>query len=67
MFLGTLTEREVETLMVAIRFWRHHRLDARRTDNLLTREETDLLLAKLGTGILSSLPDDESELPADIF
>ena len=60
MLVTSLTDREVETLMVAIRYWRYNRRgDARRTDHLLTKEEVDVLLAKLASGALSSLPPDD--------
>jgi len=66
MYPLTLTEREVETLVLALKYWRYHRRgDARRHDRLLTREEVDLLLAKLGCAALTSLPPDD--WPADLF
>ena len=43
MFLASLTDREVEMLVLALKYWRHHRRgEARRTDRLLTRDELDL-------------------------
>ena len=62
----TLTDREVETLVLALKYWRYHRRgETRRNDRLLTREEVDLLLAKLGCGAITSLPPDD--LPLDLF
>jgi len=61
MFLASLTDREVEMLVRALKYWRHHRSgEARRTDRLLTRDELDLLLAKLGCSSLTSLPPEDS-------
>jgi len=66
MYPLTLTEREVETLVLALKYWRYHRRgEARRHDRLLTREEVDLLLAKLGCAALTSLPPDD--WPVDLF
>jgi hypothetical protein len=62
----TLTDREVETLILALKYWRYHRRgETRRHDRLLTREEVDLLLAKLGCSAITSLPGDD--LPFDLF
>ena len=61
MFLASLTDREVEMLVLALKYWRHHRRgEARRTDRLLTRDELDLLLAKLGCSSITSLPPEDS-------
>jgi hypothetical protein len=45
----TLTDREIEALIRALKYWRSHRDpdDVRRNDPALRREEIDLLLAKL--------------------
>ena len=60
MLVTSLTDREVETLILAVRYWRYNRRgDARRTDHLLTKEEVDVLLAKLASGVLSTLPTDD--------
>ena len=66
MYPVTLTDREVETLVLAVKYWRYHRRgETRRYDRLLTREEVDLLLAKLGCGGMTSLPGDD--YPLDLF
>jgi len=66
MYPVTLTPREVETLILALKYWRYHRRgETRRHDRLLTPEEVDLLLAKLGCSAISSLPDDD--MPFDLF
>ena len=60
MFAGTLSDREVETLLVALKYWRcHRRGDTRRHDRLLPREDVDVLLAKLACSTLGSLPPDD--------
>ncbi len=65
MFTTTLSDRELETLILALKYWRGRRHGAtRRSDHLLTRVELDLLLAKLGAGTLSTLPANDS---ADLF
>ncbi len=66
MYPLTLSDREVETLVAALKYWRYHRRgETRRSDRLLSRDEVDLLLAKLGCGTLSSLPPDDPFL--DLF
>jgi hypothetical protein len=66
MYPMTLTDREVETLVLALKYWRYHRRgETRRYDKLLTREEVDILLAKLGCTAMSSLPGDDQ--PFDFF
>jgi hypothetical protein len=66
MYPVTLTDREVETLILALKYWRHHRRgETRRTDNLLSPHQIEVLLAKLGCSALSTLPPDD--LPVDIF
>jgi hypothetical protein len=49
MFIDELSDQEVGMLIVALKYWRTHRLDTatRRTDPALTRDAVDLLLAKL--------------------
>jgi hypothetical protein len=67
MFLNALDDREIETLILALKYWRYHRQgDARRTDRLLTSQGIDLLLAKLGSSTVAPLsPDDlTADLPA---
>lgn len=60
MILAQLDDREVATLILALKYWRYHRRGGtRRSDRLLTRQEVDLLLAKLGHRALAPLrPDD---------
>ena len=61
-----LTSREIETLIVALKYWRVHRSSGmRKNDRTLTREEIDLLLAKLGSGAMP--PPSPDELPPDLF
>lgn len=67
MLLNTLDDREIETLILALKYWRYHRQgDARRTDRLLTSHGIDMLLAKLGCSTVTPLsPDDLTvDLPA---
>ncbi len=60
MFLGSLTDPEVETLILALRYWRcHRRGDTRRKDHLLSREETDVLVAKLELTGFGSIPPED--------
>ena len=60
MFVTSLTDRELMTLIQALRYWRHNRRDRRRHDDLLlTHAETEELLSKLGSGTLTSLPDED--------
>jgi hypothetical protein len=59
MFLGSLTDREVETLILALKYWRcHRRGDTRRTDHVLTREEAEILIAKLELTGYGRVPPD---------
>jgi len=61
-----LTSREIETLIVALKYWRAHRSGGmRKSDRMLTREEIDLLLAKLGAGSLTAVAADDS--PPDLL
>ena len=68
MFVASLTDGEVETLLLALKYWRCHRGDSatRRGDHVLTDAELDILLAKLGTGRLTMRPPDEDIL-TDLF
>jgi hypothetical protein len=68
MFVATLTDGEVETLLLTLKYWRYHRRDAptRRHDHVLTNEELDVLVAKLGSGRLTMRPPDE-DLLSDLF
>jgi hypothetical protein len=60
MFTTSLTAAELETVIVALKYWRSHRAGiARRGDRPLTPFEFDVLLAKLGAPPVSSLPPDE--------
>jgi hypothetical protein len=66
MFLASLNDRELETLILALKYWRSHRRgQGRRTDRVLSLEELDLLLTKLGCSNLTSWPTDA--LPPDLF
>ena len=60
----TLTEREVDALIRALKYWRAHREpgDVRHNDQTLGREELDLLLAKLTSCTLGSRPIDDTAL-----
>jgi hypothetical protein len=50
MTITNLDDREVEILVLALRFWRGHRSDGRTrsSDPTVTPDAVDLLLAKLG-------------------
>jgi hypothetical protein len=60
----TLTDQELHALILALRYWRSHRVDrsTRRGDPPLTHHTIDLLLARLDAGNPSTPPTD---LPAD--
>jgi hypothetical protein len=48
---GNLDAREIELLIVALRYWRTHRIDGitRRSDRPMTPDTIDSLLAKLAS------------------
>ena len=50
MLISSLTQRELEILTVALRYWRAQRAagHVRRTDPSVTPEEVNVLLGKLG-------------------
>jgi hypothetical protein len=58
MFVASLTDGEVETLLLALKYWRCHRSESamRRGDRILTDAEVDVLLSKLGTGRIGMRP-----------
>jgi hypothetical protein len=58
MLTDSLDEREIAVLILALRFWRARRGDSvtRRSDPFVTPDTIDLLLAKLGSRSLSSVP-----------
>jgi hypothetical protein len=61
-----LTSREIETLIIALKYWRVHRDGgSRKSDRTLSREEVDLLLAKLGAGSLTAVGAEDR--PPDLF
>lgn len=51
MLTSSLDDREIQLLLVALRYWRTHRSDGvnRRTDPPLSPERVELLLAKLSS------------------
>jgi hypothetical protein len=52
MLTSSLDQREVEILILALRYWRAQRGEhQRRTDPAFTPDAIDLLLAKLSSGI----------------
>jgi hypothetical protein len=55
-----LNDHEVGLLVLALKYWRAHRLDTptRRTDPVVTSYGIDLLLAKLRRNAESSIPQD---------
>ncbi len=61
MFIHDLTDEELGTLIVALKYWRTNRRNTsvRRGDAVLTREGVDLLLAKLEIATATSLPPDD--------
>ena len=67
MVIANLTDAELVTMRIALKYWRSHRRDgdARKDDHLLTSAEFDLLLTKLGAEILATLSPDD--LIADLF
>lgn len=68
MFVASLTDAEVETLLLALKYWRCHRSESatRRGDRILTDSDLDVLLAKLGTGRLGLRPP-EDDILSDLF
>jgi hypothetical protein len=66
MLVSSFDEREVEILVLALRYWRSQRGDGRtrRTDASLTASDIDVLLAKLGFVSLSAAPPDDYSTPA---
>jgi hypothetical protein len=64
MFVASLTDAEVDTLLLALKYWRCHRSDSatRRGDRILANADVELLLAKLGMGRLTMRPPDEDIL-----
>ena len=58
MLMGAFDDREVEILILALRYWRAQRQNGqvRRTDPFVTPDAIDVLLAKLGSGSFSSVP-----------
>lgn len=67
MVIANLTDAELVTVRIALKYWRSHRCegDARKADHLLTSAEFDVLLTKLGAEILATLPPDD--VIADLF
>jgi len=53
-----LNDHEVDLLVLALKYWRAHRLDTptRRTDPVVTSYGIDLLLAKLQRSTVASIP-----------
>ncbi len=59
MLTSSLDDREIQLLLVALRYWRTHRSDgvSRRTDPHLPPERVELLLAKLSSCLPASERD----------
>jgi hypothetical protein len=66
MFVASLSDAELQALIVALKYWRLQPSGGgvRKGDQRLTSQEADILLAKLESGILTSLPDD---ITLDLF
>lgn len=62
MFLASLNDDELQTIVIALKYWRHHRRDeaTRKGDRMLSPQDVDVLLAKLRMGTLSARPPDAS-------
>jgi hypothetical protein len=57
MFVASLTDVELQTIIIALKYWRCHRpTGQRRSDRALSPADVDALLAKLATGAFESLP-----------
>ena len=58
MSLFDLTEQEIGMLVVALKHWRAHRQDTptRHTDPVLSNDAVSLLLAKLESNLLTTVP-----------
>ena len=58
MLVSSFSQRELEILTVALRYWRAQRTAGRvrRTDPSVTPEAVDFLLGKLGAGSWALLP-----------
>ncbi len=67
MFVASLTDAELETLIVALKYWRHHRRETRgrRQDRVLPPLGVDVLLAKLTAGV--TIADPHDDLPTDLL
>ena len=67
MMTATLTHREAETVVRALKHWRSHhdQSEPPKGERALTREEFDVLLAKLGICPLSTLR--AAEIMADLL
>jgi hypothetical protein len=64
MFVASFTDSEVETLLLALKFWRYHRRDSatRRHDRVLPSEEIEVLLAKLDSARIGTRRSDDDIL-----
>ena len=68
MFVGKLTDSEIETLCLALKFWRHHRRDTptRRGDQILSPDDSAALLAKLDNARRAGRTADGDPVPETI-
>ncbi|MGE3176005.1 MAG: hypothetical protein AB7O32_00935 [Vicinamibacterales bacterium] len=68
MVTGHLDDRELQLLIVALRYWRSHRAGgvARRTDPPIPPDTVDLLLAKLSASVSTPLQPSTLVDPAEI-
>ena len=59
MFIASLTDPELEMLIMALKYWRRHRREGQvRKKDPGGPEDIDVLLAKLGTGVSPTGPTD---------
>ncbi len=62
MFIASLTDAELETLVIVLKYWRCHRHEGRGRQQDSEPADVDALVAKLATGTRASFPPDEDLL-----
>jgi hypothetical protein len=69
MFIDTLTDHEIEALIVVLKYWRRHRrdTDTRWNDPVLTRDAVDLMLAKLTSASTALSPSGDPDAGAHLL
>jgi len=65
MFVASLSEREAEAVVRALKYWRSHRDTVRHDDNTFSEADFTVLLAKFG--IVRSIPESVDDVLREIF